>query len=207
MQITFDENHAKEPISFLQAGKYVGSIFQARYNPESNSVAFIFKPDNGPYSEFSLSLAPNKKDPSKPGYGMRLLQSLMGLTGVKQLNSVSYTGKLHVGSKVKTTFEVFPQFKDKRFGVLLESTTDYENMNKNGYPSYFLNVVRFFDPDTNKTYTELTTGKEAKVIDELASKLEDHVKGTPQQNTSTSAPKPAAASTSSPLDIDEDCPF
>lgn len=160
----------------------------------------------------SLTLWLYGKDGSRL-FGHNFLDAIMGLLDIKTINAKP--ANVYYWRDPKNTPPTaghrLLELEKKTIGVVLQKVTDYNRLweDKDGvkHPSVSLQIVHVCDPTTQQTYAEKSANTEAKLVAKCLGKLTDKVVGEPPKDGFTSAPKPATASTASPLDLDEDCPF
>ena len=119
---------------------------------------------------------------------LSLIQSLMGVLELKGLREsrlmIDVKDKV-TGAVTPTAFKSFPDVLKKRIGVVYECTPSTYN----GKPSVDVSLVRFFDPETQKTYAEKAANKDAEIIPAMIKRF--------ASEPAKPAPAPAAPQTSS----------
>lgn len=217
--IKFDESKAKnaDGSNFItQSGKYIVAIVQARMWESRNGATMLElllkELTGGAFCWLPVCLL--SRD-GQPTIDYNKIQSLMGLLGVAELAPVASQVVTRNNERVDG-FRCMA-IEKKAIGIVLQRLNDvYKDSNtgemRERHP---MRLVSFFDAQTEKTFSETKTGKEAKRIAERVGNLSE-ASNTKAYDEWLAAGKPSSASISNnggapaPVtadDLGEDIPF
>ena len=207
MSFTRNDASAKKNDSgrwITQSGAYVGAISQAVVGMTDKGSQFVeiyFKQDGGAFCISRLFLT--KKD-GGDAFGRQILDALMVVCGVQscevQEGTVSVRNNTAPNGFKKEAGYRMPALERKRVGLVLQR----ENRIYNGKPTYQMNLLTPFDPQTRKVAKEiLENAPEAKLLDARLKNLKDRDStGGATGEQQPSANHPAVAATT-----DDEIPF
>jgi hypothetical protein len=198
-----------------KSGAYIGffsEFYESATKTGGKMVVASFASETGETAKSWITYmsASGTSDSFPFDMNLALIQSLMGILGLKNLRETRLT--LDVKDKVTgaVTSKVFKQFPDvlkKRIGVVYEC----EPSTYNGKPSVDVSLVRFFDPETGQTYAEKAANKDAEIIPAMVLRYANEAPKEPKPATTaqTSSADFTAppANNDFPDDFDSDIPF
>jgi hypothetical protein len=151
MRIDFNQNDAmnSDGGSLIdQSGNYKGKITKAEINQgneQSMYITFGFESQTGDKTDY-VRIYTRKKDGERC-FGFNLVQALMGLLHLQSVEARQDGDKLTI-----------PQLIGRSVGFGLQK--EYYTKS-DGNVAWKMNLIRFYDVATNKTYTETINGKGA----------------------------------------------
>jgi len=212
MSFEFDATKAAQSDTFggqriKTSGAHIG-FFSEFYESATKSggkmivANFVSETGENAKSWLTYQSAQGTSDSFPFDMNLSLIQSLMGVLELKGLREA----RLMIDVKDKATqavtptaFKSFPDVLKKRIGVVYEcSPSTY-----NGKPSVDVSLVRFFDPETQQTYAEKATNKEAEIIPALIKRFASET--TKPAQAPAQAPQTSSADfTAPPSDFMDD---
>ena len=129
-----------------RSGNYKGKVTKAEIhkgNEQSIYITFGFENQNGEKIDY-VNLYTKKKDGERC-FGFYLVQALMGLLGLKSVEA----------KKVEENL-IIPELVDRYIGFGLQKEWYVKS---DGNIAWKMNLLRFYDVETNKTYTEMVSNK------------------------------------------------
>lgn len=137
---------ADKPQGIFESGVYAGSLQNVKINKrDSGAIFFEFElctEDCG--TAKYLSVCTTAKNGEKT-FGYNKIQALMGLLNITEVTPV--------GNEL-------PVFNNRLIAIALQKEP---YINFEGHEKFRMNPLSFFDPQTLQTYSEKTSGKEAKI--------------------------------------------
>lgn len=177
--------HADSPAGISKSGAYTGTITQCAVFETQNKatgVELAFKTDEGVMCFTTLYIL------SKTGertFNHDIFDALMTVANVEQAPVVQMKVYERDGKVSTTKFHRVPALERVHIGLILQRE-NYVNLQ--GRPSYRMNVVTAFDPQTKRLAKEILAGEiEPKLFAERLRNLKDR-DAKPSTTAQTQAP-------------------
>lgn len=213
MAFEFDATKAAQSDTFgvqriKKSGAYIG-FFSEFYESATKSggkmVVASFASETGETAKswITYQSASGTSDSFPFDMNLALIQSLMGILGLRNLRETRLTLDVKdkvTGAVTSKAFKQFPDVLKKRIGVVYEC----EPSTYNGKPSVDVSLVRFFDPETGQTYAEKAAGKEAEIIPAMILRYANEAPKEPAKAQPATAQTSSADFTAPPSDFMDD---
>jgi hypothetical protein len=152
----------------LDSGVYdvtLNTVSEVTASTGTEGIDFNFTVDGAKYPNMVYGLWTHRADGTEL-FGTNIVQSLMGVLGIKKLTPYEKTIEIRDGAKKVSAYK---ELDGKRVKVAVQKVLDIYN----GEVKEKNEIKAFFGVDTGKTYSENKSGSEAKQIKWYQDKLED----------------------------------
>lgn len=203
------------PASISQSGCYTG-VFRQVYTYQSaggaQMVSFNFADQQSGQTCFT-DLCIMKKN-GEAAFGMDILNAILLCMGVQKADAVQGKARNRRGEKIDALR--ITAMENRPVGIVLQKEWDtYQDQNGDLKETYRMIIAKPFDPQTRRTASEITEGREPKILEQFVKNLKDRDRRTNIAQSAPAAPVAASAAAAPavgaapqpPLDSYDDCPF
>ena len=195
------------PASISQSGCYTG-VFRQVYTYQSaggaQMVSFNFADQQSGQTCFT-DLCIMKKN-GEAAFGMDILNAIMLCMGVQKADAVQGKARNRRGEVIDALR--IKAMENRPVGIVLQKEWDtYQDQNGGLKDTYRMIIAKPFDPQTRRTASEITEGREPKILEQFVKNLKDRDRRNSAAQSAPAAPAAPAAAPQPPLDSYDDCPF
>lgn len=164
MDFTYDEKQALQGGmgAFVEnTGAYKGKIIFAEWISTSagaEALKLTFETDQGERADY-LNIYYQGKDGLPIDFGVKMIQAVMGVTGVRKLSRLASDSAL-----------ICPELNSKPIGLFLQKVLYTK---QDGSDGYRFQIIVPFSPKSEKTLAEFKNGEDAKRIVHLSQTMRD----------------------------------